>query len=488
MPLPPIDHVARALVAEGARDHAMLLLESAARRPGPDRGRCEALLGAMRARPHDSPSGPMVMLDAGLAEALAAAGMLVEARAVARGARIAAKGAVELAAALDQVLEAPPPSVAGAQRARWDEAIAGAVAAIEPLERELALCDPWLRARVPLAARLLRGFSVHAPTAAGASDEVAIARLPEPLRAAIAERVADRDLPGALAIARAAPSEVSGSAEIVAVLARIVAATERIGDEPPVASKGTVPLSGQGFVVFQMRMGNLAEAERALRRMVLEQANDHVARERLRDLIALRGVIDARGETGAIASEPPKPAGWLDKRKARPTGEGWVPGAKTTPVPPPKNEWDDEVATGVLLPEQEAELVLRSGHLERALEMYRTLLALNPARVALAAKVRDLELMIARGDAPLAGEATVRRDVSDIADAREARRSYVAVDPPTEETPLFDDDEPTLMGRRPKGLSIAIAPPLDPLAETQDRVVAPRVGEGVAVHRIVRIG
>ncbi|UJR80621.1 hypothetical protein [Sandaracinus amylolyticus] len=482
MPLPPIDHVARALVAEGARDHAMLLLESAARRSGPDRGRCEALLGAMRARPQDSPSGPMVLLDAGLAEALAAAGMLVEARAVARGARIAARGAVELAAALDQVLEDPPSTLAGAQRARWDEAIAGSVAALDPLERELAVCDAWLRARVPLAARLLRGFSVHAPTAAGASDEVVIPRLPEPLRVAIAERVADRDLPGALAIARSAPVDAP---EIVAVLARIVAATERIGDEPPVAIKGTVPLSGQGFVVFQMRMGNLAEAERALRRMVLEQANDHVARERLRDLIALRGAIDA---SRVIASEPPKPAGWLDKRKARPTGEGWVPGAKSTPVPPPKNEWDDEVATGVLLPEQEAELVLRSGRPERALEMYRTLLALNPARVALAAKVRDLELMIARGDAPLPGEATVRRDVSDIAHAREARRSYVAVEPPTEETPLIDDDEPTLLGRRPKALSIAASPPPDPLAETQDRVVAPRVGEGVAVHRIVRIG
>lgn len=494
MSLPPIDHVARALVAEGAREHALALLEAAAGRPGPDRARCEALLGAMRARPDDAPSGPMVRLDAILVEALAAAGMLAEARAVARGVRLASRGGVEIASALERVLEPPPASLQGPQRASWEQVIAGRVAGLEPLERDPSRCDPWLRARVPLAARLLRGFSVHAPTG-GASDDVEVPRLSPALRATIADRVAARDLPGALAAARSAPASEPGRTEMIVALARLVAATERLSEDPPVAGKGTVPLGGHGFVLFQLRMGNLGDAERALRRIVLEQVNDHVAQERLRDLILVRGAIDA-----GDAAAPAAPAGWLDKRKARPTGEGWAPAAKPTPVPPARNEWDEEVATSVLRPEQEAELLLRDGQAERALAVYRLVLVRYPDRAEIAARIAEIEAMLEQGRAPIAGEVTVQRDVRAMLASREAERSQaVRLDPPSEgELPVIADDEPTLLGRRPKAL---MAP--DPLAETQDPArparpaateaaadAGPGPGPGVpvAVHRIVRIG
>lgn len=110
---------------------------------------------------------------------------------------------------------------------------------------------------MPLAARLLRGFEESAP-APGAGREVEIPPLSPALRAAIAGRIAARDLPGAL--------------------------------EGP----------------------------------------------------------------GATNAPPAAPAGWLDKRKARPTGEGWAPGA-APPARPPR-ERDQEVATSVLRPEQQAEL------------------------------------------------------------------------------------------------------------------------------------
>lgn len=313
-------------------------------------------------------------------------------------------------------------------------------------------------------------------------EEMTIPRLSPALRTAIAGRIAARDLPGALATARDAAAGEPGRTEMIVALARLVAATERLDHEAPVPSKGTVPLDGHGFVLFQLRMGNLGDAERALRQIVVDRANDHLAQERLRDVILVRSAI----ESGAGASEPPAaPAGWLDKRKARPTGEGWAPVVKD-PAPSPPGGWE-EVETNVLRPEQEAELLLRSGQPLRALETYRRVLARDPGRAQIAARVREIEALLEEGRAPIPGEATVQRDVRALADSRDARPSRaVAPEPAIEgELPAIADDDPTLFGRRPAGLA---AP--DPLAATPppEGPRSPAGTANVAVHRIVRVG
>src|SRR5688572_18676405 len=126
--LPPMDNLARVLLMRGAREPAIMLLKAAAARAGrtgdsAERDRCEALLRAVEARPTDRVSGPPLALDAELVEAVAAAGRLYEARALALGADLARNVAgVEIAAALNEVFstqgEWPP-----AFRVQWQDAL-----------------------------------------------------------------------------------------------------------------------------------------------------------------------------------------------------------------------------------------------------------------------------------------------------------------------------------------------------------------------------
>lgn len=477
-PLPPIDHVARALLMNGAREPAIALMESMARRGGPDGARCAALLSAVRARPTDRPTGPVIPLDSALVEALAASGMLPEARAVARGGRIAAKGGVELAAALEQVHEDPPPALPEARRRAWAAVLAGSIEAAVALEREGPALDAWLGPRVALASRLLRGFSVDAPTASGSPLEGDSPALPAPVRTALADKIAARDLPGALAVVRAAQGGDPTLGEIVAALARLVVATERLMEETnePAGRASTTPLGGHGLALFQLRMGNVADAERAFRRLVVEQANDHVARERLTDVILLRRAVDpsSAGLAGASGSDVPGAAEGaaasivLDKKHARPAAAGWAAGgAGSKPparAPSPGGDWDQEIATSVMRPEQEAEMLLRGGRPERALEVLERLRAKDPDRAGLAARIEEIERMIEERAAPLPGEHTVRRDLSELRASADARGAGAPAAPSVPSAAAADDfDEQTMIGRRPR---MAEHVP-DPLAHTQ---------------------
>lgn len=289
-------------------------------------------------------------------------------------------------------------------------------------------------------------------------------QLPQETSAAIAERIAARDLPGALDVARAAARLDPEIAEIVAVLARIVVATERLLDEPiPGGGRSTIPLGGHGLALFQLRMGNLADAEQGFRQLVLEHASDGLARERLSDVVLLRRAI-----TGSVDREPTAttpPVGWLDKRNARPAAAGWSVSAKPggSSRPPPANEWDDEVSTNVIRPEQEAELLLRGGSPERALEIYRGILACNPARAELAMRVSEIERIVSGGGALVFDEATVRRDLSTLGAAPEARRSHPSAPPAPLDAIAADD------------------------ARTTDVVVEPAESQIVTVRRILAI-
>lgn len=510
--LPPIDHVARALLMSGAREDAIALMESAARRGGDDAARCSALLAAVRARPSDRTTGPAIALDAALVEALASTGLLVEALAVARGGRVAARGGHEIAAALEQVLEEPPAGVAAPSLRAWAEVVAGSVEAAVALEGAAASLEPWLRSRAVLASRLLRGFSVHAPTAAGAPAPGDAPVLPDAVRSRIAEKIATRDLPGALEAVRAARSADPSVGELVAAIARMVVATERLIEETheQAGKASTTPLGGHGFALFQLRMGNLSEAERSFRRLVLEQAGDHVARERLADVIALRRAIDPAAPVvpaeGPIEISGATPAAVLDKKHARPSGSGWAAGRTSSPglpgrsrTKPPVDDWDREVETSVMRPEQEAEMILRGGRPDRALEILVRLRERDPQRAGLAARIAEIEQMIEERAAPLPGEHTVQRDVSSLRSSADARGSTVPPEAPiavpeesTSDSVALDFDEPTMIGRRPAAFEA------DPLAQTQSwgsnpppRPIAalPATDDTiVAVHRIVPIG
>src|SRR5687767_6562597 len=90
--VPPLDHLARALLVRGKRDDALALLRAAVARD-PDERACAALLAAIGARPDAAVSGPDVRLDLALVEALVERGMRVAALAVLRGAELDRDGA-----------------------------------------------------------------------------------------------------------------------------------------------------------------------------------------------------------------------------------------------------------------------------------------------------------------------------------------------------------------------------------------------------------
>ena len=491
--LPPLDHIARALLVRGARDEAIAFLESALARGGDDRPRCEALLSAIRARPNDRVGGPPIKLDASLVEALAERGRLGEARQVARAVLAKKEGAAPLLEALERVHD-DDSALPEPWRGRWRELLAkGSLSVLGAIERELGSGPPWLVERVGIVARLLRGFSTQP-----SGPEIGFAPIGEGLRASIRRALEARDLLAALSAVRSAPGE-PGAIELAAALARLVAATEKLLEEQGPQGNSTMPMEGHGVALFQLRMGNLAEAERAFRRIVLEQASDHVARERLADIIQLRraveppGVEEARAEDGQRATMPgdktPAPD-WLNKRQRKPSVEGWLKGGKKEPA---ASEWDNDVATSVLKADQEAELHLRAGQPERALQIYLKLVDRNPGNAQYARRAKEIEAMIAERRVPIAGEATVQRDLSAIRDDAMARRSMpfartapsapelpaipapslspASMPPPAPHAPATDFDEPTMIERRrpiPK-------PSPDPLAQTATGAPAPDV-------------
>jgi hypothetical protein len=161
--------------------------------------------------------------------------------------------------------------------------------------------------------------------------------------------------------------------------------------------------------------------------------------------------------------------------------------------------WEEE-DTGVVAPTLEAELLLKQGFAARALETYRLIAAERPDDVALHRRVAEIEALIAAERSPMAGDVTVRRDVSDlqrVARPTGARMSVPdevraavaafgnAAVPGTLDAPglpqgQFDDDGPTsvVVARRSP-----VAPVASPAAAGTRG--APSIDLSVSITRIV---
>jgi tetratricopeptide (TPR) repeat protein len=466
--LPPMDNLARALLMRGARDAAVMLLRAASRRGGEERSRCEGLLAAILARPTDRVSGPPIHLDAELVEAIAASGRLYEAHAVALGADMSRNVAgVEIAAALEEIFLSYD-DWSNDWKVRWQDALAsGSLSSMSNLDREVSVAHESpapLRARAALALRLLRGFSLTSAT--HVRDPLGDLELPElgdDARKRIIGLIGQRDLPGALREAHAMAFEGrAGANEVAIVLGRLVSAAEKAmveGAGPKLAS--TVPLGGSGMALFQLRMGNLTEALRLFRLMLAENPSDYAARECLTDLVALEGAL---GMTKAMASqEPPARAPsteWLDKKQRKASMQGWASTSKPA-LPVQSTDWDDDdPSTSVMKSDHEAELLLKSGHPDRALALYEQLVHRYPDRPRFAQRRDEIQSMVQERSAPLAMESTVRGE-----------------SPPAPKKLKREDDPLAQTDRNDEGISETIDAPKELLAEMASRPAAALVPE-----------
>jgi tetratricopeptide (TPR) repeat protein len=501
-PLPSIEHVARALLVQGARDAAIDLLEAAVTRGGEDRPRCDALLAAVRSRPHDRVSGPPIALDAALVETLAAHGRLVEAWAVARGASVGNTVAgVEITEALATVME--PLDIPEPWRGRWITVVAtgnaGGIAAIERAVLAGEDVPSSLMERLRIALRLLRGYR-----SARADEDLAVP-LPVEVRRAVRERLDAHDLMGALSAIRAAVEIAPHAAPVAMALARLIAATERLlsDDAPKVGTaSSTQPLEGPGLALLQVRMGNFDDAERGFRRIVLERAADHVSRDRLADLLVVRRALEdpvgdddgASGEALGTAKTPSPD--WLNKRARKSSVEGWAsaPRARAQPAP----SWsDDDDSTSVIRPDEQAELHVKAGAPEKALPIYRRLVEKYPDRPRFRARLAEIEAMfderVDLSETQPGGPTPQKAPARPAAPAGASPDATFVAKAPTRPAPQ-SDNEATTIRQRP------IAAPSD--SEPEDlfsertsvdswAAIAAARGTGTAavtVRRIVRVG
>jgi tetratricopeptide (TPR) repeat protein len=399
--LPSLDQIARALLVHGARDAAVDLMEAVVARGGEEKPRCEALLHAVRARPSDRVSGPPIALDAGLVEALAAQGRLIEAWAVTRGARVGnGVAGMEIAQALSLVMD--PGGLPEPWLTRWTRiVVSGSLADISAIEREVIAgqpVPPVLLERMRIAWRLLKGF-----WSAAASEHGPAGGLDPALRTKIHAMIGQRDLPGALALLRAAAESSDTALPIAMALARLLSAAERAMAEESPTGSSTVPLEGAGLALLQLRMGNFQDAERLLRKLVVETPADHVARDRLSDVLVLRraieGVAESEPEPLELAKTPAPD--WLNKRGPRANIEGWASAHKPM-ARAPSGGWDDEDegATSVQRPDEEAELHVLAGHPERAVPIYELLAKRYPDKPRFQTRLAEVRALVAQARQP----------------------------------------------------------------------------------------
>src|SRR5690606_29878287 len=191
-------------------------------------------------------------------------------------------------------------------------------------------------------------------------------------------------------------------------------ATERVFTDasmPDSDDPETVPMQGHRLAEFHVRMGVLGEAERSYRAMLRDDPDDERARTMLADVIALRRAL---GESPDPV--PPRPnagVSWLKKNAPRRPGgtEGWASGSSAGRY----SAWADapqEDSTATLDASQEAELLLKLGRAEQALDVYRILAIRHPKQQLYEKRIAEIEAMIAERMMPIEGELTVRQDLS----------------------------------------------------------------------------
>lgn len=424
--IPPLDHVARALAALGQVRFAAELLELLVSRGGEEGARSEALLASLRAQREPLLGAPGVRLDVELVEAIATHGRLREALVVARA--IDSGGTVlglEILHALETVL-APISAAEPADMAScWRDGLEGsAIAAQRIVLSPTASAD--LRQRAQVLVQLLRGFralSASSAPAPGLSVDPSVA-------AVVAEMLTRRDLLwGRRALAKVLA--LPGGRELLESVELLVQSTEGVANEDMPGGHATAPLQGDGVALLHIRMMNLDQAERALRRICVEKPEDRLAPSLLSAVARLRAVQEvSRDEpSGGDASAPrAPPPEWLNKRARRASVEGWAGSAKrgTTPV-----SYVEE-ATSVLRPDDEAELHLRAGRPDKAVELYRRLAERFPDRPRFRERADEIQAQMDDRSLMFADEMTVRRDLRGLASAAGVRSQERPLEPEPE--------------------------------------------------------
>lgn len=297
--LPPTDHVARVLLRDGARDDAMVLLRAAIERD-PGEKACGALLRAVEARPDASVWGPDLRIDMALIDAYVRRGMLLEALAVLRGSGLASEPYGRRRQQELEELLRPAPDGAGDTLREVDRQLrtGGAAVALAILEDRIAAGEQlpdWAKRRHALLSRILLDNaeipSEDEPSSPGMAAS-ALGRLVE-------SRLRSRDLAGALDDARKYAAQHAADVDAKAVVAALERLTEAAGQRTSehaiiAESVRTVPMKGHTVAEFQVRMGNLRQAARFYRKLVLDDPHDAVARQRLEDVQTLRRVLEGR--------------------------------------------------------------------------------------------------------------------------------------------------------------------------------------------------
>jgi hypothetical protein len=482
--LPPFDLIARALAGLGRVEDAIALLELAAARGGEEMARAQPLLLTLRARPDERWASPALRLDADLVEAIASEGRIAEAWVVGRAIDLGATvRGLELAQALGDVLSPVPPEESPTAAALYAEALRGSALAAQRLTTTTG-ASPDLRRRARILVRLLRGFS-SAPSAEGPSP------IADPMvREVVVQLRERRDLAwGARALARIV--ERPGARPLYEDVALLAAAIDRAASEEGHGQAATAPLEGPAVALQYARMFDLEQAERALRRVVLERSDDRASATLLGALSRVRATLDASSEgRGAEPgpSSPPAapPPDWLNKRARKASVEGWAsPRRGPTPVP-----YEDAV-TSVLRPDDEAELHVRAGRPDKAIALYRELAERFPHHPRFGQRAEELAAQVAAREVVFADEMTIRRDLRPLAAAAAPEAAGTSSCPRPEPSSL--EQEPTSLGVR----LASVADRLDPTApapsteETplpEERTDPAAQGIDVTVRPIIAIG
>ncbi len=288
----------------------MLLLRAATRRDPGERA-CAALLKALEARPDAAVSGPEVELDLSLAEDYVARGMFLEARAVLSGAGLdRVPPGADHARVLDELLAPLPddaePELLQAFRHLMTGGASLSLSLVEEHVQRGQALPPWAaRRRTVLRALLLDHALESAASVAQAATAPGSQEAPEPqapgaepseLAREIARLIAERDLRGAVAQLRAhcatSPDDISAAIGAEA-LERILRVLETRDGMPDVIDTRTLPMGPQKVAELHLRMGNVAEAERLYRRVVVNQPENLELRAMLDDVQAVTRFLTA---------------------------------------------------------------------------------------------------------------------------------------------------------------------------------------------------
>ena len=197
--------------------------------------------------------------------------------------------------------------------------------------------------------------------------------------------------------------------------------------------------------------------------MVEQDPSDARATSLLNDIDHLRTVAARSNSAPPPAAPTPD---WLDKRGRKPSVAGWAP-SKRMPTPSPETE---EVVTSVMRADEQAELHLRGGRVDKAIELYEHLVTRYPDKPHFAQRVEEIRRLQAKRDLVFVDELTTRH-----APLRQPRAPQTAPEVLPEEA----TEQASLPVVTPRAPALALGPP----------PTIPAAGEAapVVVRGIVRV-